>query len=920
MRPCYECGASLGDEWPAGICSKCLLEQEPSEAGQADCLVETLAASDTEVSSSGAREDFARRYDFLDDKPISRGGQGEVFRVRDGRLHREIALKRLPDASASEASAESRFWAEAQIAGQLKHPGFLPIFDLGLDSEGRPFYTTVLLSGRTFGDVIREVHRGHEGPDLAVRRALEQVLQICNAMAYAHSIGIVHRDLKPTNIMIGEYGEVFVIDLGSASVAGTGYSESTVSPASQKIDTDRAVALEMMPDSPEATANAGIPGTLVYMAPELLKDPVRKPEAKMDIYALGVVLYELVTGRLPYSRPDRSLPDWRVLKEQILRGPPTPVRQIRRSVSRDLAAICEKTMARDPADRYASSRELGEDIRALLETRVVEASRPGPVARLQKWALRHSRHLAVAALVLGFIGTVTGVGYSLKIQRDHARQTNHLRDAQIAARNGQWRAALDHLGQAEAAGYTNLVDLGLQRIEALRAVGENELIRSELTKLQRLPDLGSYRGTVLMRLAELELLDQATYEAGLDHVRQALAAGLNWADEAVARGFLAETTPEALEHFQRALDFNPQHYQALTYSIGLELFLGQPERIDSQVALLKMLYPDDPGPTVIQAFRLALDGRVAEAEKEAASLGAVVGEENHQKFMSVLRLVGDAVQHLDLENCLKTDQLAPLKTNEFTAAGLALFIDQQPASPSNQLKIRMLIFPSVKHAYLELFRAIVSLAMPLSGRPDAALEKIRAACRINPDGLLPLAAAKALEPHRPTDPLKVREYLTTQSELLQMAAQRPSLIPKVHRLARFMAALAQVELIQNFKPPSSDARRAAVTNLRWFLGAERTSAVEYQACSKLAYSIGEYDLARELLSRCEVLKPSDSEVIQDRIRLELASEAYPKALHLVDRLLAESPTNQWALDMRKNLVLRIKGLTESVKTTVQPSK
>jgi tetratricopeptide (TPR) repeat protein/predicted Ser/Thr protein kinase len=827
-------------------------------------------------------------------------------------LHREIALKRLPAESVEQPSAQSRFWAEAQIAGQLKHPGFLPVFDLGLDSEGRPFYTTVLLSGRTFGDVIREVHRKHGGSDLAIRRALEQMLQICNAMAYAHSVGIVHRDLKPTNIMIGEYGEVFVIDLGSASVAGVGNFERAASSAFLKIDTDRASALDARPDAADATANAGVPGTPVYMAPELLEDPTRKPDARMDIYALGVVLYELATGRLPYSRPDRSPPDWSALKDQILSGPPVPVREMRSSVSRDLAAICEKAMARDPAARYATMRELSEDIRALLETRVVEASRPGRVARVQKWALRHSRHLALAAMVFGLVGIAVAVGYSLKIQRDHAQQLNHLRDAQIAARNGRWRLALDHLDRAEAAGYGNLIDLGLQRIEAWTTLGESHHVLAELQRLLAIPNLGQYRGAVLLRLGSYELFDRSTFASGVQHVGQALAAGLDRVDESFARGLLAESTPEALGHFRRTLEYNPQHYGAHIHSLGLEFLLGQHERLDAHVALLKVLFPDDPSPAVIEAMRLALDGRSAEADALVAPFRTVMNEGAWQSYLASLRFAAQAAKLFDLASLLQTNRPALSDTNEFMLNAVSLLLNNRAASDrTNRSAFRLAQLPCIKNGLEQGMRGVLSLIMPVAGSPDAAFEQIKAACQKHPESLIPLAAGVLLEDRRPTAPERLRAHLKMQSALFQTAAELPSALPKGHRLARFMAARCQQELGQRLEPPDPQARESCIRNLRWFLGIQGVSAVEYQECFRIAFELGEFDSAREFLVRRELLDPADSDVIRDRIRLEHGSGAYGKALELIKRLSKRNPEDAWTRDMRREVLSRLKTLAEA---------
>ncbi len=454
MRVCYKCGGELAESYPVGICPDCILKAE-------EC---TLAVCD----------DFDERYEFLNEKPLKRGGQGLVFRVKDLRLRRDVALKRLADSGLDSGPARSRFIAEAQMASQLNHPGFLPIYDAGLDSTGRPFYTTVLLSGRTFRDIIRAVHQPAQNFDLELRRALQMLWQICQAAAYAHSCGLIHRDLKPTNVLIGEYGEVFVIDLGSARAVGFPAAPMETGAAQRATRRQDACATSLTPalvpagavssEPPDhepisalATQGSEVPTTLVFTPPELFYSPPGQPGPQTDVYALGVILYELCSGRQPYSLAGGKIPPDEELVKSIRRGPPAPVRQLNPAIHRDLVAVCEKAMVREPSARYATATELAADIQAFLETRVVAARRPGPVAKLHKWTLRHSRHLALATLALAAIGMALSLAWSFKIQHDHARQLNHLRAAQLAARWGQWRDALEHLRAAEQVGYANFL-------------------------------------------------------------------------------------------------------------------------------------------------------------------------------------------------------------------------------------------------------------------------------------------------------------------------------------------------------------------------------------------------------------------------------------------------------------------------------
>ena len=766
-RTCGGCGGPLAGDWPSGFCPTCLLFSD---------LPGTEVAGGSESEREGpmglrffACPGFAERYVFLDEQPVSKGGQGQVYRVKDARLRRIVALKRLP--SGASDAARWRFFAEAQIAGQLEHPGFLPIFDAGLDPDGRPFYTTTLLPGRTLAQVIREVRSQGRTSDLKLRRAIEVFERISTTMAHAHARGVFHRDLKPSNILIGRFGEVFVIDFGSAGISGDATLSGQDATRASPIETDRSDVVAGDPDSPLSSARAGVPGTPLFSPPEVFGAVPPSPTAAADIYALGVMLYELLTGRMAYARLDGRLPGLEELKQRIRSGPPEPVRCLNRTVPRDLAAICERAMAWNPADRYATMSELAGDLRAFLETRVVQARRPGRLARAQKWALRRSRPLALAALVLAVVGVSLSFAYSFKAQRESARQINHLRDAQLAARQGRWRTSLEHLDQAEQAGYRDQIDLGLQRIDAWTALSEHEPAAAELTRLAPRVDLGPYRGVVLLRLAEHELFGRASWQSGLDHARQALETGLNRADQAFALGLLAPTSPEALAHFQEALRFDAFHHGAHRASLGLEFLLGERGALESHLRVFKVLYPEDPSPVFIEATWLALEGRVEEARDTIAPLRAMVNERLWTLFESGLEILGQGGRLFDLEQRLRPAQPLNVAVSPLVRNAIALFLSPGSATgETNRSAFRIPQLPCVKNGLEQGMRGLMGLAIPLLGNADAATEKIKAACAVHPEGLLPLAAAMFLEPRRPSGRVALRAFLARQSELFQMAA------------------------------------------------------------------------------------------------------------------------------------------------------
>lgn len=853
-----------------------------------------------------------KRASAAHEPPSVAGGQGEIFCVYDRWLRRFVALKRLKAAQAAPAIDRSRFVAEAQIAGQLQHPNFLPIHDLGADTQGRPFYTTSLLSGRTFGDVVREVHETRDRDGLALRRALGILVQVTDAMAYAHARGVCHRDLKPANLLIGSYGEVFVIDFGSAAAIPSPVVEEPDGWVTDRVGTERTRVLAGQPGSPLSTLTGGMHITPVYSPPELFDPEAGIPGIGADLYAMGVMLYELACGRLPYAGADGAPPDLPKLRQQLREGPPEPVRRIKRTVSRDLAAICEQAMAWRATDRYSTMTDLGADLRALLETRVVQARRPGRWARAQKWAVRRSRWIAAGLLVLGTVGIALTFAYSFKVEKDHARQLNHFRDAQLAARQGEWRRVIDHLDQAGAAGYPDRIELGLQRADAWTALAVHDRAAAELARLETLPDPGPRLGAVLLRLGEHHLFDRATWETGLDHVRRAQLAGLNRADAAFARGLLAETSPAALAHFQEALRLDSFHHGAHRAALGLGFLLGDRPAVESHLRSFKVFYPDDPSPHFIEAAWLALDGRGDEAEARLAAVSGGVNPRLIEAFQSGLAIMAQGARLFAIERLLGVEDAEPVTLTPLLMNTMALFLNRPLADTlTDETTFRFPQLPCVKQGLEQGVKAVVSLALSPFGNPDTAIAQLEQACAVHPEALLPMAAGMLLDTRRPTRPDRLAPFLDRQSRLFQMAAGMPSAVPEVSTQARFMAALTQLERGALVDAPDPVALRACATNLAWFLRQPITSARLAEAGHRMAFRIGELDIARDFLVRWSALEPDNLEYLRRRIEVEIAIGAYGAALESIARLLADHPADAGALAARERALTRLRELAES---------
>lgn len=276
---------------------------------------------------------------YLDLGRIGIGGMGEVRRVRDTVLNRFVAMKVLRPEMCTSRAAVRRFVAEAQATAQLQHPGVVPVHDIGQLGDGRWFFTMKELQGDTLDEAMRAWRGGEAGRGL--RGMVEVLVRVCEAVAFAHANGAIHRDLKPANILLGAYGEVVVLDWGLVKATGT----PTGTPG-------------LLTEVIGGTKLGTVIGTPAYMPPEQAAGKHDDVGPSTDVYALGAVLYELLSGRRPYlGSADEVI-------AQIARSNPEPLPS---TVPVGLAEICTRAMRRDPARRHQDAGELGRALQDWLD-------------------------------------------------------------------------------------------------------------------------------------------------------------------------------------------------------------------------------------------------------------------------------------------------------------------------------------------------------------------------------------------------------------------------------------------------------------------------------------------------------------------------------------------------------------------------
>ncbi|MGE0434811.1 MAG: serine/threonine-protein kinase, partial [Planctomycetota bacterium] len=322
---------------------------------------------------------------------LGRGGIGVVRLAEDTDLNRELAIKLLQ--RADDAADVSRFIEEAQITAQLEHPNIVPVHELGRDAQGRPWLAMKRIAGQSLADMIRaEAAGGGASRPLRAEdtnRIIALFNKVADALAFAHSRGVVHRDIKPHNVMVGEFGEVLLVDWGLARPL------DAPDAGARPVRSSRRAAPRA--DDSALSMDGDVFGTPAYMAPEQADGRVSEVDERSDIFSLGGVLYHMLTLEPPY--PGRSAAEvlGRALRHHL--APPRR-RAPRRGIPRELEAIVLKAMAARPADRYQRVADMQADLAAWQSLRPTTAWRPGPIARAIRLVRRHPMTSVTAALLL----------------------------------------------------------------------------------------------------------------------------------------------------------------------------------------------------------------------------------------------------------------------------------------------------------------------------------------------------------------------------------------------------------------------------------------------------------------------------------------------------------------------------------------
>src|SRR5438105_5506484 len=383
---CGRCGATVSGDATRVVCPACLLEtglgllsDEPIAGVANPGPYDSLHTLDGKKAARSARhgESVPRRTKILSEfgdyellEEIGRGGQGVVYRAHQKSLNRIVALKVIGLGPWTTETHLKRFRREAEAAASLEHPGIVPIHEVG-EREGQCYFSMKFVEGGQLDEVFK-----HE--PLSIRRAVELVAKVARTVHYAHEHGILHRDIKPGNILLDQHGEPHLTDFGLARLVE---ADSTV------------------------TGTLDVLGTPSYMAPEQAAGNNTEISRNTDVYGLGAVLYQLLTGHPPFAGGTT----YETVK-LLLETEPRPPRQLNPKIDRDLSTICLKCLEKDPKRRYASALSLAEDLEHWLKHEPILARHAGIFAHGKKWVRRNP---AIAALIAALVALAVALAWNV---------------------------------------------------------------------------------------------------------------------------------------------------------------------------------------------------------------------------------------------------------------------------------------------------------------------------------------------------------------------------------------------------------------------------------------------------------------------------------------------------------------------------
>ena len=869
-------------------------------------------ASGVPPDSAAPLPDRIGRYRILG--YIGRGGMGAVYEAEQDNPRRIVALK-VVRAAALSAETLRRFSQEAQVLGRLQHPGIAQIYEAGTartDGALQPYFAMELVRGES---LLQYAHHGQ----LGIRERLQLLVQVGEAVHHAHQKGVIHRDLKPANILVNERGQAKVLDFGVARATDADLQATTLQ-----------------------TDLGQLVGTIPYMSPEQAGGDPADLDTRSDVYALGVVAYELLTGRLPYDIPTSIPLALRVIREDEpsrMSGGARGSTRGSRLLRGDIETVVFKALEKDKTRRYQSVSAFTADLKRILNSEPISARPPSTWYQFRKFAARNRALVGgtLAVLLTLVIGLATTVSWAVRAThaehdlkgalqtaqqateraKDATKQAqstqmeiqrrlaeSQAQSARLAARRGDWTTALRFYEAAIAEGYHARNEMELGRVEALYSLYRDHEALALAEELSESEDLGRRRGPVLLWLGFLTMnLRPGGTADGIDWITAALeTGGLEASDEAFARGLLAETMPESAAYFREALRTDPFNRTAVVMLGFTELVLGRAAEARVEVTHALALQPEDPVLHTLHAMLAVAVDDDASVEETIEQVAEHVSAEQRAAIEASIDALRSAFQSMRAAARLDLSDRQAIPNLLMKIADAMVKIRNAAGMEASPL-MRMASMMPPSFATLRDAMAGIMFAA-LSGRYELAAEHVDRCVRVAPSGHMYLLQGT------------VDFYLNRSrdaSDAFRRAMDTPALFDV--RCAAVQGAIASeftiaVEEWQGRGAVGDFLDRVRIASLsRDFCEACVTESVECPAffiiqLVQVLTQIDEPELARRIAVTALELSPRDPQILYCKALADYHLGAYGPALAALDEVLDIQPTDAPALK------LRVQALTE----------
>jgi len=799
-----------------------------------------LAKFGVPVESLPAGTMLGADYEIL--RPIARGGMGIVYRARQRKLDRIVAVKMLRPGYLSGSVETQRFLTEARAAASLKHRNIVAIYDVG-DFAGAPFFSMECVDGGSVADELRE------GP-LSPRRAATLLQSVALAVAFAHQAGILHRDIKPANILLDTHDNPKISDFGLA---------------------------KCLNDDPSLTVSGTFLGTPAYAPPEQVLGQRSTVTERSDVYSLGATLFHMLTGSPPFHAQTFA----EIIQLVLNREPQSP-RDVNSVVPRDLETICLKCLEKDPRRRYASAQELADDLARFLDYRPITARPLHSLERIARWCRRHPARLATgfAAVILIAVAVLAGV---VRSQRSEIRERTADRLVLLAAQEsqrGRWRGALEYLDQARGYPTADVVAISLQRIQALLALNERDQAESELKQLAMRTDLGDKAGEVRLLLGDFALAKMGGQQAALDDLHAARRLGVSAASDAYAQGLLAERTIDAIAHFENALERNPYHHSAHSALLFALFVLGHDADVQNRAQSMSLLFPDDPSPHFTAGLSRLFQDDVPGAQVHFDRACKSLSEEDRRLLDDLSNFVGATNTVLKRTTRPEEYLSTMLEIPKLLARGSRLLTSHNSrfGSASNPGQIANL--PWIRESWGRYWNMMLTRSFRSHADLVREYQEIIAG---HPDGYF--SYMQAIEIWNHVEGAIAPDNSGRLRELFQQAVDSDSLFPFYRRDALIQAiSCARYECQPGGEVFNESVRDRTITQLMDFVQRDDLSSEEYLHLADVCFIAQKLNLAGEVCSRWEARFPKEPDVIFAQLWLAGMEQRHDRVLELSKRI------------------------------------